>query len=197
MNINELYKPKIGKKIQNITFDYLRNSYDGKGETNLRKALKKLGWKYLTKGTFGAVYYNPNKSYILKIIFRPDNAYAHYVSIIHNKRNPHFPKISDMKELTIGKDTYYVYLIEKLRKIPENKAIEYEEYFDNINYNRSKPLNKIFKNGVPQIFYKQPKLFDCVQYIAQNKNNHYFDLHSQNMMQRSDGTIVITDPYSY
>jgi len=76
----------------------------------------------LAQGLYSVVFYNPNKSYIIKINKSEDKAFAHYVSIIHGSRNPHFPKISDKKELKIGNETYYIYLIEKLTKVPSKIA---------------------------------------------------------------------------
>jgi len=56
--------------------------------------------------------------------------YEKYVDLIHKYRNKHFPRITDMKVLKIGRENYYVYLIEKLYKIKEPTASNYANIFD-------------------------------------------------------------------
>jgi hypothetical protein len=80
--------------------------------------MEKLGWIELDFGSFASVYGNKSKPYILKKLNDPDICYEAYVRLIHRHPNKHFPIISDMKKLRFNGNNYYVYLIEKLYKIP-------------------------------------------------------------------------------
>ena len=99
-------RPKIGKRIEKATFDYFRGHKGSAGAfksglEGLGVRLQKLGWTLLGKGYFSSVYQNPKKNYVLKINSRPDEGYAEYVRIIKKTKNKHFPRISDMKVLSL------------------------------------------------------------------------------------------------
>jgi len=196
MNLNELYKPKISKDIDNeINYHF---NYGAGNTQQLRNRLKKFGWIYLDEGVYSSVWGNVKKSYILKINKVPDRAFDHYVNIIKKSKNPHFPKISDMREIAIGPKIYCAYLIEKLFKIPGHFVGDnYSTFFNTIiNADPKYSISKLFNNHIPTIFKKQPKLVDALCIVGSEHNNYFIDMHSGNIMQRKDGTIVITDPYA-
>lgn len=64
-------------------------------------------------------------------------------------------------------------------------------------------VNDQYKENIKEVkeFTKKwPKLAELLIWIGQNENRAsrlYIDLEPRNIMQRHDGTVVITDPYSY
>jgi hypothetical protein len=198
MNINEYYRPKISKGIEAAATDYYNKINQGNSwnaNLLLNNTLKKYGWTYTTQGLYSSVYVNPNKNYVLKLNKHPDPGYAKYVTLIKNYKNPHFPIISDLKQININNKIYYVYLIEKLKQYSDNnvvKAIKYVSTFPSL------PLREIYREEeIPTILLTHPKLEKALRIVGRNLGPRMsLDLHSGNIMQRNDGTIVITDPYS-
>jgi hypothetical protein len=198
--IIEYYRPKISKGIEAVATDYYnklhQNEYmEDDANTLLRKKLSKYGWKYLNGGYFSKVFVNPNKNYVLKINSIPDKGYETYVELIKHHRNPHFPIISDIKQLTINNEIYYAYLIEKLKPIHALIAKKYVSIFDIVINSPYVPIKQLF-SIIPPLFLKYPKLVKALQIVGQNYGYYNLDLHEKNIMQRENGTIVITDPYA-
>ena len=212
----KISETKIGKKIEKITFDYfpergyLDSEYGFKADEIFEMQLKKMGWKLLDLGKYSAVFEHPKKNYVLKVNFVPDKGYAQYVNIIKHSRNPHFPKISDVKTLTVKsrnnknhKDTtrsFSVYLIEKLYPLAKEERRTLSEALENIvdwpSHSLADIFNKIYGIAIPSILEEHPVLVKAARIIGKNKGIFYNDLHAGNIMKRKDGTIVITDPYS-
>jgi hypothetical protein len=229
MNINELTRPKIGKRVTNTAFDYFRQRHpynkslssklpnslstnDIEARMNaiadvddtLTSNLEKMGWEKIGWGVFSSIYGNPKKSFVLKVNKREDKGYERYATIIKKNPNKFFPKISDMKVMKIGKNNYCVYLIEKLEEIPLARAQRYEKIFDTAMASQFRAANTpdieslvLYFNGkIPLIFKQNPDLVLALNIIANDQGSKYMDLHQNNMMQRANGTLVITDPYS-
>jgi len=199
MLINEFYKPKISKSATYAITNHLFNN--PLNIPYLKNQLEKFGWKLEGSGVYSSVWSNPKKSYILKINKIPDPGFDHYVSVIKGSRNPHFPKISDRRQIFITGRSYYAYLIEKLEEFPNRATAEdYASMFNfviNLNM-EEKPLESLIEEygAIPEIFKKQPKLIKALRIVSyESKPFFRIDLHDENFMQRKDGTIVITDPY--
>jgi hypothetical protein len=209
MLTNEFYKPKISKPIERVATDYVTSDqyYDDKFD-NLCDSLKKMGWRFLDDGAYSKVFANSKKNYILKINSSPDKGYATYVDLIHKYRNKHFPKISDMKKIEFEGNIFYVYLIEKLKHIPSPMDDEWSLIISKIAENPNKPLEKLFANAhklrfgnvggknIPTFLIKNPSIVQAAKLIGYNMDGYCLDIHRHNIMQRPDGTIVITDPYA-
>ena len=67
MKLDELYKPKIGKKLSKVAFDYFPKHYDESSESAMFEKLEKMGWHFLSSGYYSYVFMNDKKPYILKI----------------------------------------------------------------------------------------------------------------------------------
>jgi hypothetical protein len=206
MIINEMSKPKISEPIHNAAILFFKNQRTRKvsADVELDEQMNRLGWKEVGSGMYGIVYANENKSYVLKITKDYDSGYEHYVNVIHRFPNKHFPKISDMKKLRIGKRNYYIYLIEKLITIPTITGDKIAEYFDTaidayFGVSRSqmdRELNLYFHNRVPKVIANDPSMREALYIVANKQGKVFSDMHGGNIMKRKDGTIVITDPYS-
>ena len=212
MFLTELSRPKIGKRVTNTAFDYFKQRHPYNNDSfkdniklyldiNLNKNLNKLGWTKAGAGAYSSVYKNPNKSFVLKINKRPDKGYEEYVNVIKRYRNKHFPRISDMKVMKIGKDNYYVYLIEKLKALPRSDLIAFDikDAIDALYGCDYKDMGESlleYFDKMP-LFRRNPDLIRAVYIVANNIGYNFdIDIHGGNIMKRADGTIVITDPYA-
>ena len=205
MLLNELNKPKITPALQKATLNYFKKGagQDTIAEELLQINLKKLGWKILdNNGMYSGVYYNPRKSYVLKINKREDYAYQFYVNLIHRHPNKHFPIISDMKVMKIGNFNYRVYLIEKLHRLPRAGILVIK--LDELYYGLKNVSKEHIAQRVKELFPRTPAIFKDAEFVnavwelswSGGGFRTSWDMHEDNIMQREDGTIVIIDPYS-
>lgn len=214
MKIFEIYDDLITPEEEDITRHYLKNrphgedkyeteeeEYDAIGNSveSLKDKLAKIGWRCIGNGAFSLVFGNMVKPYVLKVTYESDPGYAEYVNLIHNHPNKYFPQISDMKILKVYDEEYHIYLIEKLKRIDFENAMPYLQFIRKVIAEYQKPISEIFPNGVPKNIVYNKELVKAIKLIRiHSRNTGYFiDMSSNNIMQRTDGTIVITDPYSW
>jgi len=208
LRLDEYSNPIIPKKFSKITTDRFRGDAS---EWMMTVKLRELGWTRLGKGSFATVYENYKKPFILKVTDLQDSSYAYYVSMIRKFHNKHFPKISDLKFIEVEGKKYYIYLIEKLKSLKKDmKPIIYflgavahaynatmKDIINDFNSANYKPVRK----EVLYYLRKNPELVKAARIVGKYKdkstiNGIFLDMHSLNMMQREDGTIVISDPYA-
>jgi hypothetical protein len=101
-----------------------------------------------------------------------------------------------MKIVKIDDQNYYIYLIEKLTKLPALQALSNSDFFAIIIRRAYSSLDVIFNHDIPTIFKTDPSLVRALRIVGQCADDCGLDMHSGNIMQRTNGTIVITDPYS-
>ena len=163
-----------------------------------RKKLENLGFKEVhddkdSEGSFGLVFVHPKLNYVLKV-FKLDDGYIEFYKLaIKNQDNPHFPKFKG-KLIKINNNLFAVRM-EKLQKLADFNIFSYIS--DEINDNSFK--NRILKNEniIASIKEKYPKLVKAcigIYNILESKPYLTLDLHSENIMMRSDHTPVIIDP---
>jgi NDP-sugar pyrophosphorylase family protein len=58
------------------------------------------------------------------------------------------------------------------------------------------PLERLFRKNIPTFLIKNPNIVKAAKLIGYNMDGYWLDIHRHNIMQRPDGTIVITDPYA-
>jgi hypothetical protein len=227
MLLDELYKPKIGKKVVDTAQEYYANRHGSEprdyneGLDWLQAKLSSLGWHKLNSGGYSYVFANPKKNYVLKVNTIQDNGYDQFVQIIHRSRNKHFPRISDRKTMEFDgdevhnfrKNVYHVYLIEKLEELPEPKNDNYASILSvimSVYHEEWNPSLKTALDWLERDYFTEEEFPSIKEFILRHKelakaaailgnaqkyhklNN---DLHSRNIMQRADGTVVIVDPY--
>lgn len=162
--------------------------------------LENLGWRKLGQGLFGVTYQNPKYPYIIKV-FSDDPGYKKWFDFVRkNQNNPHVPKIRGYK--MILDDRAMAIRIEKLKPISKEKF----RLVDDINNALSMPsllnysrdyYNALKIRKLENLYNKYPDhhaLIDLFNRI--NTGIAFVDLHDQNVMERDDGTIVITDPFA-
>lgn len=195
------------KKYSNLTVDKL-----------LTHLSDTHGLGVLGAGAFGKVLEVPNKNYVYKI-FDNDNAYLSFVNYVIKNPNKHFPKflkspkllhsfyrrspiepnmftavaIEKLQPLSQPNYIYAYWIITLLEDIIHNTFIvtEWPAELPNGNYNHKKISYEDIMVADPNIasiinaFLKMYRSGDVIGDL---------DLHLSNIMQRTDGTLVITDP---
>ena len=211
MKLKQLHEQLQGvKKYHHLTWDQMVTE------------LKKVGI-HSRSGSFGQVFMKDGWDYVIKILEK-DNAYLDYVDYCIQNPNKHFPRFLRKPfsltqfhaRETSSLDKFIVVKIERLYECdPEikalfqhniNKIISYYDMFPD------KPIYVYVGTGTKGIytFNNCQELFDkyasidlkgVVEAIRQIRdwnnrdNNHYEDFQtSGNILQRKDGTIVISDP---
>lgn len=150
--------------------------------------LEELGFEKLGRGSYGVAFEKPGYPWIFKV-FHNDPGYLAYLNFARNHQNlPAVPKIKG-KFIRISDDTYAV-RIEKLYPVDKDEQyvlltalrqffntefpLVYQDELDNL------------KNAWPEIAQVVESLFKLGKF--------YIDIHDENIMQRADGSLVITDP---
>lgn len=105
-----------------------------------------------------------------------------------------------MKVLTVNNKDYYIYLIEKLKPLTKIQKRFYNELIEKILKNpHASTKDMFYPYKVPSFIINNPDFIKAVQLLrSYSRNSGYsLDIHYDNIMKRSDGSIVITDPYSF
>ena len=194
-NRDDSAEAKLSEPETNAAFTFFQN----KGYYELWSTLKNLGWSYLNEGCFSYVFYNPTKPYVLKLNFNEDIGFANYARFISDHPNRYFPRISDAKTLKVEDEEYEVYLIEKLYHYASEEGREYARIVKAIVTTPNRPIRQLFPYGAPSFILENPELIEALKLIRKfsRQTGYKVDLHSQNIMQRENGDMVITDPYSF
>ena len=173
----------------------------------LDENLKRLGWKKANYGSYSNVYEKADKTYILKINTVMDKGFAWFAFLTRKFPNIHFPKIGDAKVIMVEKYKYYLYMVEKLKELPQVRAgvleaicsIAENNYYDGKDVSLNELLKEVHKfyevdvreAGIDEEFLR------ALDIIFEYHGNNILDLHDANFMQRTDGTPIIIDPYVY
>jgi len=169
-------------------------------QSNLRKLanlefahyLRKEGFKPLAKpGQGGLAFVKPGYEWVFKI-FTHDPAYMNYIKYARaNQRNPHVPKfkgsimkINDqtfairMEHLEPGKSNAHKAVVNELKNISFLRTYVQKSKEDAFPFTKKhfKGIHKI----VDDLFHIMP--------------NMKLDITPENIMERTDGTLVVTDP---
>ena len=107
-------------------------------------------------------------------IYKKDQAYDHYLTfVLANQDNPHVPKVFKM---VIGPD-FKAVVMEMLNEI------EFQDYgsFRAIAYNK-------------ELLDQNKELLKVVEFIKNLSTKYINDLGRTNVMRRTEGEFVITDP---
>lgn len=200
MQINELKTLKssiIGRFVRHI----ITSSDPNYAHRSLTMHLGNLGANELGSGVAGTVISHPNadKNKPVYKLYTKDRGYDNFISYARkNQDNPHIPKIHAVAKVAIDKDNTRHLKVVKMERLqpldPDHPVRKYlgmgiigtgEKHLnDTLTDNSYKGIN--LRKNFPS-FHKT-----LVDLASQGGN---LDLHMGNIMQRSDGTPVITDPF--
>lgn len=182
----------------------------------LIEKLKTLGWeKAGNPSSYSDVFINPNKPYIIKANRVPDAGFAWFAFLTRKFPNPHFPKIGNMKVIKskVGKEKFYVYLIEKLEEVSIRNTSEWKAFTRILNKYISGQYSleeaeqytiKLYGGEIDSEIVQQHlssiknnfTFLQALDILLKHQKNFSVDVHYENIMQRKDGTLVIIDPYT-
>lgn len=181
----------------------------------LLKKFESNGGMIIGQGRYATVLEHPSWKYVLKI-FSDDIPYLSFVRFCLKNSRPSFPVFYDKPRRIIPNYTRpvsqsYLYIVkmEKLYGINKQTFEDIAYYvYNDINYIEDmikqygskygqlaaikKRLNKIEKK-YPQL----PQFMEDFKFMRENikEEGQMLDIHQQNIMKRSDGSFVISDPY--
>ena len=196
----------------------------GKVHGDIGKELRSKGYKYLGRGIDKQAFLEPSTGQVLVIFgyskwskgkFSPDqlmfDRWAKYCQK-NQDNNPHLPRFSGWESFDYKGQRYLQIRMEPLKKLPDDiKAVVYwlDEYvnekgkIDTIDIaNKMSGSESLTFKAKEIIEYlggakAASKLMKTVQVAKRmaEKEGVRLDLHMDNYMQRSDGTIVVNDPF--
>jgi len=160
-------------------------------QSDVRAILHQTGWKPIGHGACSSVCENERYPYLLKLNRFQDNAFAKFAVLCRqHKDNPHFPVIGNAKPIHIGDTRYVAYMIEKLQELSD-RGLAGEIL---------RTAEKLIKNpSMSNELNLEDSLFEAIKLTVRHglSIRAKIDLHSENVMQRSDGTVVIVDPWVF
>ena len=168
------------------------------------------GYELISRGRMAYAFCASGRNEVLKV-WRKDTAYEHFVELAHAwHRNKHVPRFfTPVKELTIHNIKLKYVRMERLEEVDSFKldgrsytALSLTEGLtDTLNFDPNEQLEEVeaymktLQSSGPELrFYLQTAvslIYEMVEYGAQD------DLKANNVLKRSDGTAVITDPGAF
>jgi hypothetical protein len=178
----------------------------------LQRYLTDRGYDIAGEGRDQMVFHKPGQHHVVKVIglgddlARRDNVadYVRFFSL--NQRNPHFPRVSQPREIQIGDEIYTIYRQELLQNLPgEEEVMDWMEKFGAALSDPGRARAWVRENPPPSNLPRQQVqgLYTAVRRLQQFYGDDLggsikLDLgHTGNFMQRADGTIVVVDPLAY
>lgn len=170
---------------------------------NLIKQYLNLGYHFHPvhkgEGGYGSIMQHDSVPYVIKLFDVTDTAYVKFIQLVRSHHsNPHFPKFRG-QVITLS-DQVLAIRLEKLT--PWSKA-SYEDMEYLLYQAQSDPdwRRHLDRNPIAQEFMQTWPQFGLAldvlnKFILQGDHEITFDWHDGNIMQRSDGTPVIIDPFA-
>lgn len=177
-------------RLDELTFP---NQYEEAG-----KRMQAAGWIADETGLNSLVFYRDDRDYVLKLYDSRDYAYHAFLDLVFKNPNKHFPRIMG-KPLKIT-PAYYAVRMEKLDIVGYGDRVALTTYLISRSHGISAERNYVqYEAHIETMKYldNNPEMKKALDLIYDNLLPRFNeDLHSGNIMQRSDGTLVIIDPVS-
>lgn len=176
--LTELKKPEeIGKFQKDVAGIKQVDSRSKSWEKTLPEYMIKYGFKKFGGGKYASVFGSTKYPFIIKV-FMKDAAFLQWMKwAIKNQSNPYTPKMrGGVIKLS---DVFFALRMEKLEKVTSE------------NWNMFSRNMTLFQQNPSMV--KDANLRAALTFCF--KNEKLLDLHSDNVMQRSNGQVVIIDPF--
>lgn len=203
-----ILKSLLSEKFETVSDLLLNPEYDNTYFRDLLKEFQSKGGKVMGQGRSGIVLFHPGWKFVLKL-FSDDCPYLKFIRFVLKNPRPSYPKIFDkprriiphFKRITAAQYLYVV-PIEKLDPIGirDYDTIQYYLYYANSD---AEELAKSFDNlevaheRLTKMEHDYPHLknfYDDYRFLLK-RDFGSLDINSQNIMKRSNGEFVITDPF--
>lgn len=181
-----------------------------------------LGWRDIGSGKFANVYEVPGKNYVVKV-WTDDEPYEIFLKYILTHPNKHFPKvlgrlksIPAMYKRTDRKETVKMVKLERLEPCPAktyemvesilrgSRSYKHTYYVDKDYQKKDGSIITVKRerfeyHDLSEIFPQTDSIFDVYHTMMEDLDDTRCspDVTNRNIMQRSDGTIVLIDPLWY
>ena len=182
--------------------------------------LKQNGFKEIGDGNFAVTYAKPGHNRVVKVSTQADVCWIRFaqyaMSVTDNKHLPKIPWIRRYQGNREGiAQEFFITIIERLLPITSDNITSIKDpaillglfhYGDFAPFMRNRILDALHVIGyakdewldgdekiVAAKFGDHP-FIQALEMINSTKGRCWTDLHEENLMVRSDGTIVITDP---
>lgn len=165
----------------------------------------KQGYKRVGEPSASAVVFaSPDRTQVIKVGKRSD-CWLNFAEAAKHSDNRHVPQI---KSLDIY-GPHYLAVVEFLHEVPESffKTPEYRKIaaymFLHGKWANGKDvyLNRFKDEQIQQMAdelqTKDPALIAALDMVIHHKGSCNFDVHPENFMRRSDGTLVVSDPLTH
>lgn len=173
-------------------------------KTELKKYIR-AGYKRIGEpSASAAVFASPDGKEVIKV-GKTSDCWLKYAKAVAKVSNPHTPVISNMKEM----DGFYLANMEFLRELPET-------FFKTDLYQKIAAWLHVvggWANGKDVFLHKkseveiqrlasdlakeQPDIVDALKIIVRTRGGCNYDCYPENMMQRSNKTLVFSDPLTH
>jgi hypothetical protein len=162
--------------------------------------LKAKGYDILGRGA-SAIVLGKDNSDVIKIGSLRDG-WLTYAKACEGQSNPYLPKIHSLEM----RDGYYTADIERLHPVAESffKTKLFKQLaaymivcggWTNARYVYfSKNTPEQIKGFARSLVADNTELVAALKLIIKHKGDHAYDIHPENLMKRSDGSLVISDP---
>lgn len=215
-----LLHPTLNEAFDNV-FDFLLNpAYDNTEWYDLIRKFETYGGKILGQGNYAMVMEHPSWKYVLKV-FSQDVPYLKFVRFVLKNPRKSFPVFYDKPRKIVPRfkrdpSQAYLYVVkaEKLNPITNDifEDIEYYLYYnhdfldDMIQQHKDRAGGEDMWNEMKKKLINLEKKYPSLPQfkedynflLNQNYGNARFgelDMHYKNIMQRSNGDLVLVDPF--
>lgn len=171
------------RKYELVEREIPRNTRD------VRNLFLSSGWFEVGAGYYAEVYGKSEKDYVVKV-FERDGAYLAFLKMIQEHPNKHFPKVKGRVWIS---PSYNGVRLENLYPAEPVFSRMFSAYL--INKRHAEFVLESLLEKANEYLRDKPKLLEALDMIDEKLlNRFHLDLGVDNVMQRADGTIVITDP---
>lgn len=173
-------------------------------KTALRKYIRD-GYKRIGEpSASAAVFASPDNNNVIKI-GKVSDCWLNYAKVAKGSSNEHMPKIYSIEK----HDNYYLANMEFLRELPGN-------FFKNDTYKKIAAWMHVvggwangrdvylhdkskveISNLASDLAKEHPEMVEALKVIVRTRGGCNYDCHPTNMMQRSNNTLVFTDPLTH
>jgi hypothetical protein len=184
-------KPATAKSL--LRQDWQQRSW--KNHDMAKAALHRMGFQLLGVGSYSTVWGQPGDPYVVKLV-QDDPCFLRFAQYCNaNRGNPHVPRMGRVMRWPGADDGEGMVFTERLRplKLPLDLYHQMERYLN--AQRRGRPRNAddlVFAHEHPRL----ARTLDELAAIFAPARHCDVDLGPSNFMQRGDGVIVITDPFS-
>lgn len=184
--------------------------------TKLIRELKRIGYKKIGQGV-DAMVFRKDTTHVIKFIFprlirdlpESNKIFLYFYEFCKNNPSKNLPKFSSVNEIEIDGEDFLQISMEHL--YPLDSGSDDESIVWGLSYlaENNTAWEDVKKQLSSYDFWhnvKKPNLENLENYknlyldmIKLNNNlpkGAYSDIHTENVMKRSDGTLVITDPWT-